>query len=156
MISLDRRLLKRAFFRLVSVYPPYLGAGVRLTHVAEDLLTMEVEMKLTPLNRNYVGTHFGGSLYSMCDPFFMLILMEALGEGFVVWDQEATIRFKKPGRGKVRARFSVSPAEVESIRHDAIKHRKTSPVFRTKVTDEQGEVVAEIEKTLYVRQREAA
>jgi len=153
---IDKRLLKRSFFKLVGLYPPYFGAGIRLTHVAKDLLTMEVAMKLTPLNRNYVGTHFGGSLYSMCDPFFMLMLMEALGPGFIVWDQEATIRFKKPGRGTVRARFAMSPAEVEGIRNETIKKRKTSPVFKTVVTDEASDVIAEVEKTLYVRLKKAA
>jgi acyl-coenzyme A thioesterase PaaI-like protein len=98
----------RALQRMMSAYPPYLGAGVRVTSISPDVRTVEVEMPLTPLNRNYVGTHFGGSLYSMCDPFFMLILMENLGPDYVVWDKSATVHFLRPGRGKVRARASTS------------------------------------------------
>lgn len=55
-----------------------------------------------------MGTHFGGSLYAMCDPFYMWILMENLGKDFIVWDKAATIRFKKPGTGTVNAEFEIS------------------------------------------------
>jgi acyl-coenzyme A thioesterase PaaI-like protein len=154
-----RRKLKRWFFRLLGFYPPYLGAGVRITHVAPDLTEIGVRMKLTFWNRNYVGTHFGGSLYSMVDPFLMLLLMEALGPGYVVWDKEATIRFKRPGRGTVTARFSLPPAKVAEIRAAADAASiagptgKTEPRFTVQVLAESGEVVAEVEKLLYVRRK---
>jgi Domain of unknown function (DUF4442) len=88
--------------RLLNLYPPYIGAGVRVK-TSPDLRTFEVRMRLRWWNRNVEGTHFGGSLYSMCDPFFMMILIEALGGGYVVWDKSATIRFRRPrrrGRGR--------------------------------------------------------
>jgi hypothetical protein len=72
---------------LVNAYPPYLGAGVRLTRIAEDFHSVDVEMRLRRWNRNTVGTHFGGSLYSMVDPFFMIMLTELLGSGYAVWDK---------------------------------------------------------------------
>ena len=68
--------------RLINFYPPFFGAGVRARQVDEH--TVRVEMKLTFLNQNAVGTHFGGSLYSMCDPWFMLILMRLLGRDYFV------------------------------------------------------------------------
>ena len=138
--------------RLFNLYPPYLGAGVRVQ--APDLHTFEVRMKLRFWNRNYVGTHFGGSLYTMCDPFFMLILLKALGRDYVVWDKEATIRFRRPGRGTVRATFHIPPERVAEIKAEADTQRKVEPVFKVDVLDEQGEVVAEIEKLLYVRRKE--
>jgi acyl-coenzyme A thioesterase PaaI-like protein len=147
------RRRKRWLFRLLRFYPPYLGAGVRVTHVAPDLSAVEVEMKLRFWNRNYVGTHFGGSLYSLADPFFMLLLIEALGPGYVVWDKEATIRFKRPGRGTVRARFHLPPERVEEIRAEADARGKTEPRFAVQVLSEEGEVVAEVEKLLYVRRK---
>jgi len=149
-------LKKRLFFRLLNFYPPYLGAGVRVTHVAPDLSAFEVRMKLHFWNQNYVGTHFGGSLYTMCDPFFMLILFEQLGPGYVVWDKAATIRFRRPGRGTVRARFHVPPEEVERIRRLADEQPKVEPTFNVEVVDEDGEVVAEVEKLLYVRKKESS
>lgn len=146
---------RRRLFTLLSVYPPYLGAGIRVTFLAEDLRTIEVELRLTRLNRNYVGTQFGGSLYSMCDPFFMLILMENLGRDFIVWDKAASIRFLRPGRGTVTARFHVPHERIEEIRRAALEQGKVEPEFEVEVKDAHGEVVARVHKTLYVRPKEA-
>jgi acyl-coenzyme A thioesterase PaaI-like protein len=144
---------RRLLLRLLNLYPPYLGAGVRVK-TSPDLRTFEVRMKLRWWNRNYVGTHFGGSLYSMCDPFFMMILMEALGRGYVVWDKAATIRFRRPGRGAVRAVFQIPQERVEEIRAAADAGGKVEPVFTVDVLNEEGEVVAEVEKLLYVRRKD--
>jgi hypothetical protein len=143
---------RRWLLRLTNLYPPYVGAGVRV-RVSSDLRTFEVRMKLHWWNRNYVGTHFGGSLYMMCDPFFMLILVEALGRGYVVWDKSAAIRFRRPGRGTVRATFHIPPERIEEIRAAADRQGKVEPAFQVEVLDEQGEVVAEVEKLLYVRKK---
>ena len=108
-------------------------------------------MKLRWWNRNYVGTHFGGSLYTMCDPFFMLILLEQLGRDFVVWDTTASIRFRRPGRGRVRASIHIPSERVEEIRRQAIREGLVHPTFRTEILNDEDEVVAEVEKLLYVR-----
>jgi acyl-coenzyme A thioesterase PaaI-like protein len=138
----------------MSLYPPYLGAGIRVK-VSDDLRTFKTQMRLTFWNRNYVGTHFGGSLYTMCDPFFMLILVEALGRQYVVWDKAAAIRFRRPGKGTVRATFHIPQEKVDEIRADADRDGKTEPVFSVNILDEQGEVVAEVEKRIYVRRKDA-
>ncbi|MGH9570126.1 MAG: DUF4442 domain-containing protein [Candidatus Angelobacter sp.] len=135
-------------------YPPYLGAGVRVTHVADDFGSIEVEMPLRFYNRNYVGTHFGGSLYSMCDPFFMLMLMNILGPGYIVWDKAATIRFKRPGKGLVKARFEIPAEMVREIRAAADANGKVEPQFQVQITDSEGNVVAEVDKLLYVRRKD--
>ena len=98
-----------------------------------------------------MGTHFGGSLYAMCDPFYMWILMENLGKDFIVWDKAATIRFKKPGTGTVTAEFEISKEEIEKIRLEVIEKGKNDYHFSTVVTNEKGQVVAEVDKTVYVR-----
>jgi acyl-coenzyme A thioesterase PaaI-like protein len=136
--------------RLLNLWPPYVGAGIRV-RVSPDLRAFEVRMKLRWWNRNYVNTHFGGSLYAMCDPFFMLILAEALGRGYVVWDKAATIRFRRPGKGTVRAAFQIPQERVDEIRAAADRGEKVEPLFTVEVLDEQDEVVAEVEKLLYVR-----
>ena len=141
---------RRWLIRLLSLYPPYLGAGVRVKASA-DLRAFEVRMKLRWWNRNYVGTQFGGSLYSMCDPFFMLALADALGRGYIVWDKAATIRFRRPGRGTVRATFHISQEKIDEIRAAADAQGKVEPTFTVNVLDDKGEVVAEVEKLLYVR-----
>ena len=110
-------------------------------------------MRLWPWNRNYVGTHFGGSLFSMADPFFMIMLIEQLGPGYTVWDKAGTIRFRRPGRGKVRARFEIPPERLEEIRRAADAGGKVEPTFSVSILDAQGEVVAEVEKLLSVRRK---
>jgi acyl-coenzyme A thioesterase PaaI-like protein len=147
---------KRHLLRLrVNAYPPYVGAGVHVTHIAPDLRVVEVRMRLWPWNRNYVGAHFGGSLFAMADPFFMIMLIELLGPGYVVWDKTGTIRFRRPGRGTVRARFEIPPERVEEIRRAVDAEGKAMPTFRVDVVDEGGETVAEVEKLLSVRKRGA-
>ncbi len=139
--------------RLINFYPPLLGAGIRSR--ALDGHTVRVEMKLTALNRNIVGTHFGGSLYAMCDPWFMLILMRALGDGYIVWDKAARIEFLRPGRGRVTATFHIPPERVDELRLAADRGEKVEPTFTVEVMDEQGQAVARVEKLLYVRKKNA-
>src|ERR1039458_1263587 len=91
--------------RLVNLWPPFLGAGIRIKHIAPDMKAVDVEMKLRWWNANYVGTHFGGSLFAMTDPFYMLMLMANLGRDYIVWDKAASIRYRKPGKGTVRSRY---------------------------------------------------
>ena len=140
--------------RAVRFYPPYLGAGIRVTRVDPRLREIEVEMKLRPWNQNYVGTHFGGSLYAMCDPFYMLMVMQSLGPGYVVWDKSATIDFLKPGRGRVRARFEVSDEQLARIRETVQQDGKAHPRFEVTVLDDTGAAVARVSKVLSVRKRE--
>jgi acyl-coenzyme A thioesterase PaaI-like protein len=137
--------------RLINFYPPLLGAGIRVRQV--DELTTQVVMKLTPLNRNVVGTHFGGSLYAMCDPWFMLILMRALGPEYVVWDKAANIQFLQPGRGTVTATFHIPQERIDEIRLVADSGLKIEPTFTVDVEDKQGTSIAQVVKLLYVRRR---
>ena len=139
--------------RLLRFYPPYLGAGVRVTHVSDDFRTANVEMPLRFYNKNYVGTHFGGSLYSMCDPLYMLMLINILGPDYIVWDKAASIRFKKPGKGVVKATFHIPEERIAEIRAAADTHGKVEPQFQVSITDSEGNVVAEVEKLLYVRRK---
>jgi hypothetical protein len=99
-----KQALKRYIGILLNVWPPFLGAGIRVNRFQPDWKGIEVEMKLRRWNSNYVGTHYGGSLYSMADPFYMLMLIENLGSDYIVWDKSATIRFKKPGKGRLPPR----------------------------------------------------
>lgn len=137
--------------RLINFYPPLLGAGIRSRTV--DELTIHVEMKLTALNRNIVGVHFGGSLYAMCDPWFMLIMMRALGPDYLVWDKAASIKFVSPGRGTVKAVFQIPQERVNEIRAVADRGEKIEPTFSVDVLGKQGQVIAHVEKLLYVRKK---
>ena len=142
------------FLRLMRFYPPYLGAGISVVHVAKDLSVLEVEMKLSRWNRNFVGTQFGGSIYSMCDPFFMLMIMMQLGDEYVVWDKSATIEFLKPGRGRVRARFEVPPALLAQLKRETDTAGKINPKLEANVLDEEGQAIARITKVLSIRRKD--
>ena len=138
---------------LLNIYPPYLGAGVQVRHIAPDFRRVEVEMAFRWYNRNYVGTHFGGSLYSMTDPFYMLMLINILGSGYIVWDQAAEITFRRPGRGKMTALFTLSKEQIEDIRRQTAEGQTYRPRFSVQVRDQQGETVAEVVKVLYIRRK---
>lgn len=146
---MDRRKLLKG----LNFWPPYLGAGIRVTEIAPDYRRVCVEMRLRFWNKNYVGTHYGGSLYSMCDPFFMLILIENLGRDYIVWDKAASIRFKKPGKGRVRAEFSISNETIDEIKKTLQNGGKMERNFLAQVIDEQGDCVAEVDKLLYIRRK---
>jgi acyl-coenzyme A thioesterase PaaI-like protein len=135
--------------RLINFYLPLLGAGIQSRPI--DEYTVLVEMKMTALNRNIVGVHFGGSLYAMCDPWFVLILMHKLGPAYTIWDKAANIQFLKPGRGPVSAIFHIPPNRINEIRREADEGGKIEPVFSVDVLDAQGQAVAHVEKLLYVR-----
>ena len=152
---LARRIGKRRMLKAMNLWPPFLGAGVRVAEVAEDLSSFEVELRLWPWNRNWVGTHFGGSLYAMCDPFFMLILLERLGDDYVVWDKAGSIRYLVPGRGKVRARFAIPPERLAEIRAAADRDGRHDARFEAVVEDARGAPVARVEKVVQVRRADA-
>jgi acyl-coenzyme A thioesterase PaaI-like protein len=139
--------------RLVNLWPPFLGAGIRIKHIAADMKSVDVEMKLRFWNANYVGTHFGGSLFAMADPFYMLMLMANLGRDYIVWDKAASIRYRKPGKGTVRAEFRLTDAQLDDIREKLKTLAKYEPVFSVEIKDDQGTVIAEVEKVLHVRKK---
>jgi hypothetical protein len=151
---LGGKLRSQALRRRVNLWPPFLGAGIRVTHIAADMKAVDVEMKLRWWNANYVGTHFGGSLFAMTDAFYMLMLMHHLGDEYIVWDKAASIRYRKPGRGTVRAEFRLSDAQIDDIREKLKSLPKYEPVFPVAVQDEQGVVIAEVERLVYVRKKQ--
>jgi acyl-coenzyme A thioesterase PaaI-like protein len=139
--------------RLLNLWPPFRAAGIRVRDIAPDFRTASVELRMRLLNRNYVGTHFGGSLFAMTDPFFMIMMMKNLGGDYLVWDKSGTVRFLKPARGTVVARFTLPPEAVERAREATASGEKHEPVFRVEIKDAAGVVVADVEKTLYIRRR---
>lgn len=148
--------MKAAAFRFrLNLYPPFLGAGVRIQRISEDFREVDVAMGLNWFNRNYVGTQFGGSLYTMTDPFYMLMLMQCLGRDYIVWDQAASIEFVSPGKGRVWARFRLAEEEVQRLRAEAESGAPLRPVYQVEVRDEEDNLVARVQKTLYVRKKKS-
>lgn len=150
---LPRRMDHRLFRHGINLWPPFLFAGIHLTELSADYTRARVELRLRPWNRNYVGTHFGGSLFAMTDPFWMLMVLHHLGRDHVVWDKAGEIEFVKPGRGVVRADFALAPATLDALRTGAADGAKVLRWFENDVVDADGDVVARVRKQLYVRRK---
>ena len=140
----------------MSVWPPYLAASVRVEHIAPDFSRARVRLNRRPWNTNYVGTAFGGSLFSMSDPFWMFLLMRRLGPDYVVWDVAGEIDFVSPGRTAVHGEFEVNEDQVAEIRDAAAGGEKVLRWFSAELTDDAGEVVARVRKQIYVRRKRDA
>ena len=145
------KMTPRRMLRLLRIYGPYLGAGIRVEHIAEDWRELRVALRMRWYNRNAFGTHFGGSLYSMVDPHLALLLTQLLGREFIVWDKSASIDFKKPGLGTVRATLRVSDDDLATIREKTAGGEPYLHDFKVEIRDEKEIVVAEVHKVLYVR-----
>jgi acyl-coenzyme A thioesterase PaaI-like protein len=146
------KLLKR----ILNLYPPYLGAGVKVTYISEDWREVHVSMSLHWFNRNAVGTHFGDSLYSMVDPHLMLLLMQLLGKEYSVWDKAANIEFVKASKTKVTSVIKVSNKDLEIIRNNTFNGEKYFSSFIVEIRDEDHDLVARVKKKIYVRRKQHA
>ena len=137
----------------LSTYAPYIGAGIKIDHISLDQGLCVVSMGLSTLNKNIVGTQFGGSLYSMVDPFYMLMLMHQLGSNYVVWDKSSHIDFVAPGNSKVTARMKIPSSEIITIQELAKEGEAVFREYKVDIVDEQQKLIATVTKTLYIRLR---
>ncbi len=137
----------------MNYYPPYLGAGIKVKHVNDSVTRFEVVMRLRWYNRNLFGTHFGGSLYSMTDPFFVFILVANLGQNYIVWDKTATIKFLKPGKTDVKAIFEMTEEKIAQIKEEVDQLGKKTYLLSVDILSTSGEIVAQVEKEVYVRRK---
>ena len=143
----------RALRRILNLWSPFLFAGIKVMEIDEDWRGARVRLRMHAWNRNAVGTHFGGSLFAMCDPFWMLLAMHALGPDYIVWDKAGEIEFVKPGKGTVEAVFQLDDAALDEIRAATSNGEKALRWFENTVTDAEGEIVARVRKQLYVRRK---
>jgi acyl-coenzyme A thioesterase PaaI-like protein len=140
----------------MNLWPPFLGAGIRVRRIAPDFREVVVDMPLRLRNRNFFGTHFGGSLYAMCDPFFVLMVVHNLTNEYRVWDKAASIEFVAPGKALVSATFRVTAEDLAEIRNMTAAGDKHLHVFRVDVVDAEELVIARVEKIVYVRRKKVA
>ncbi len=137
----------------INMYPPYLGMGISVKSFREDFTRFEVELRAKWYNRNLFGTHFGGSLYSMSDPFFVFIITMNFGSGYIVWDKSATIDFLKPAKGTILGIFEISKDRLDQIRAEVDDLGKNTYHFEADLVDEAGQAVARVRKEVYVRSK---
>lgn len=146
---MQARLLKH----FMNVWPPFAASGIHVAHLADDWSAARVTLRLRPWNRNYVGTQFGGNLFKMCDPFWMLLAMERLGRDYIVWDKAGEIDFVAPGRETVHAEFLFDDA----LRTEAVAATEDGDKFlrwyENDITTADGTVIARVRKQLYIRRK---
>ncbi|SEL64765.1 Acyl-coenzyme A thioesterase PaaI, contains HGG motif [Colwellia chukchiensis] len=138
---------------LLNIWPPFLFSGIRVVDISADFRRAQVRLKLSPFNKNAVGVHFGGSLFSMTDPFCMLMVLSRLGRDYIVWDKSADIDYIKPGKGTVTADFDITDALIDDIVAKTASGEKYLPEIPVYVKDAQGQVVAKLNRTLYIRRK---
>ncbi|CAG0977676.1 hypothetical protein BURK1_01569 [Burkholderiales bacterium] len=146
-VKVSPGLLRRG----MCMWPPFRGAGIKVTRVSDDYREVDVMLKLGLLNRNYFGTQFGGSLYAMTDPFHALMMFHNLGRDYVVWDKAGAIRYVKPGRGPVYAHLRLDAEAIEHARAATANGDRHEPTFSADIVDAHGETVAVVAKTLHIR-----
>jgi acyl-coenzyme A thioesterase PaaI-like protein len=140
--------------RLFNWWPPFLFAGIRVVELSDDWRYAKVELRTRWFNRNYVGTHFGGSLFAMADPFWMILVMENLGRDYIVWDQRGEIEFIAAKKEPVYAEFRVEPALLDELRNASANGEKYLRWLDVDIKTAQGELVARVRKQLYVRRKQ--
>ena len=143
------RLMRWGF----NLFPAYWSTGASITYISHDLREVRIRLPLSWRTRNYVGTIFGGSMYGAVDPVYMTMLIKLLGPGYVVWDKAAAIRFRRPGRSTLRARFVLDASVLESIREDLRHAPSVERVFTVDLTSADGTVHASVEKVVHVSRR---
>jgi acyl-coenzyme A thioesterase PaaI-like protein len=141
---------------LFRLWPPFRAMGIRVREIAPDFRRVVVELSEKTFNRNWVGTHFGGSMFAMADPFHMIMMMQCLGRDYVVWDKAGSIRFLKPGRGTLTARFELTQQMLDEARARTAGGEKFEPTYTVDVVNAEGEAVARVEKTLHIRKKKAS
>ncbi len=144
--------MKASRLRLVmNIWFPFLFSGIHITKFSEDFRYVKVELRSRWYNKNYVGTHFGGSLFAMTDPFWMIMILRTIGKQYVVWDKAAEIEFVKPGRGVVSVEFKLEESMLDELRNAAAGNEKVLRWFEMEIKDSEGALVAKIRKLIYVR-----
>ena len=135
------------------LWPPFFFNAIHVQHIADDWRSASVVLRKRWYNRNYVNTQFGGNLFAMNDPFWMLLVMKLLGRDYIVWDKAGSIEFVSPGRGDVFAEFLVDDAVLRSIRDATANGDKYLHWFENSVHDKAGTIVAKVRKQVYVRRK---
>ena len=145
----------RRFRWYMNIFPAFRRTGARASFISGDWQEAHLRLPLNLWTRNYVGTIFGGSMFAALDPVFMLMYIKALGPDYVVLVKSGTIRFRKLGRGTLRARFLISDEELEDLRQRLAQEGSLDLTKTVEWLDEEDDVVSRMEETLYFATKEA-
>ncbi len=136
-----------------NLFPAYRRGGGRIVYISDDYHEIHVKLPLNWTTKNYVGTIFGGSMFAAIDPIYMVMLIKILGKDYVVWDKSANIRFKRPGKETLFAKFIITPEEISEIKAQLDETKSIDKLYKVELKNEAGKVHAIIEKTLYIARK---
>ena len=139
--------------RFMNVWPPFVGAGISVTRIDEDFRQAQVRMKLGWYNRNYMGTQYGGSLYSMTDAFYAIMIIRNLDDKYYVWDKSANIEYVAPARGTVFADYNLNNEMIETIRKNTDQGQKFLYDIPVDIHDQDNKLIARVNKVIYIRKK---
>ena len=137
----------------MNVWPPFVGAGISVTRIDEDFRQAQVSMKLGWYNRNYMGTQYGGSLYSMTDAFYAIMIIRNLDDKYFVWDKSANIEYVAPARGTVFADYNLNNEMIETIRKNTDQGQKFLYDIPVDIHDQDNKLIARVNKVIYIRKK---
>lgn len=136
-----------------NFFPAYRRGGGRITYISDDYHEIHVKLPLNWSTKNYVGTIFGGSMFAAVDPIYMVMLIKILGKDYVVWDKSANIRFKRPGKETLFAKFIIKPEEINEFKTQLETLKSIDKIYRVELKNEQGKVHCIVEKTIYIAKK---
>ena len=136
-----------------NFHPAFRGTGGRVVHVARDLRHIRICLPLNWKTKNIVGSLYGGSLFAITDGAHPMMLMAALGDGFIVWDKSASIRFRKPGYSTLYADFVLGSGEIAGIHAALAENPELEQTFLVELKDVHGVVHAVVERTVYIAEK---
>jgi acyl-coenzyme A thioesterase PaaI-like protein len=133
-----------------NLFPAYRRGGGRIAYISDDYHEIHIKLPLNWATKNYVGTIFGGSMFAAADPIYMVMLIKILGRDYVVWDKSANIRFKRPGKETLFAKFLITPEDVLDIKSQLESTKSIDKVFSIELKNDAGKVHCIVEKTIYI------
>lgn len=145
--------MRKRLLWIWNFWPPFLFTGIKITEVSEDYRHVKVKLKLRFWNANYVGTQYGGSIFSMSDPFYMVMLIRNLGQKYTVWDKSAHITYLKPGKTDLFAEFNLTEEDLASIRLTLETEKSMLWNRKVEIKDANGAMIAEVAKEIYIRKK---
>lgn len=147
----QKHRLFKLFFNLSPMYRRTTG---RVTKVEPDFSSVEIRVPISYKNKNYVGTIFGGSLFAATDPIYMVQLIQILGKDYVVWDKSSMVKFKRPASSDAYAVFAFTDDEINQLKADISEKKEVDLVKPVLLTSKDGKLFCEIEKVIYVADKE--
>jgi|SRR6185437_5916809 len=139
---------------LVNFFPCYRRGGGRIIFCSSDMQEIHVKVSLNWQTRNYVGSVFGGALYSAIDPIYMLQLLWILGKEYVIWDKSASMKFIRPVKSTVYAKFEINNELIDTIKTEVANNGRYIIDLPVTLQGKDGTVYFTASKQIYIASKE--